>query len=131
MNPKIKKTILFIEDEPNVQDIYKTKLGQGGYKVIIANSGITGFDLAIKKKPDLILLDLILPLKEGFVVLKELKDHPKTKSIPVIILSNLGQEYEKKMGKSLGADLYLSKTDVTPNEVLKIVKEFLGEQDTN
>lgn len=125
---KFKKIILLIEDEKDVREIYKTKFEKEGYKVITASSGTVGLNLAIKKKPDLILLDLILPLKEGFVVLKELKDHPKTKSIPVIILSNLDQEYEKKMGKSLGADLYLSKTDVTPDEVLKIVKEFLAKK---
>jgi len=125
MPKKSNKTILLVEDEADVQDIYKTKLKKKGYKVITANSGTEGVDMALHKKPDLILLDLILPLKEGFTVLEELKRNPKTQPIPVAILSNLNEDYEIKMGKSLGADAYLTKTGTTPDEVVKAVEEIL------
>lgn len=119
------KKILLVEDEADVQDIYKTKLKNSGYEVIVASSGTEGADLAIHENPDLILLDIVLPIKEGFVVLEELKANPKTKDIPVVILSNLDQDYEVKMGKSLGAEAYLTKAEVTPEEVVQTVNKIL------
>jgi DNA-binding response OmpR family regulator len=125
MPSKTKKTILIIEDEKDVQDIYKTKFEKKGYKILLANSGAIGIDLAIHQTPDLILLDLVLPLKEGFAVLEELKNNPKTKNVPVVILSNLDQDYEIKMGKNLGAEAFLTKAETTPNEVVRVVEEIL------
>ena len=120
-----KKTILLVEDEEDLREIYKTKFSLEGYRVITAKSGTEAIDLAIHRKPDLILLDVILPQKDGFVVLEELKRNPKTKNIPVFILSNLGQDWEIKKGKELGAVKFLVKANVTPKEVIKIVKEIL------
>ncbi len=125
---KNKKKILIVEDEKEVQDIYKTKFKKKGYKILLADSGTMGIDLAMREKPDLILLDLILPLKEGFVVLKALKSNPKTKNIPVVILSNLDQDYEIKMGKNLGAESYLTKVNTTPDDVVRAVEEILGRE---
>jgi len=123
---KAKKTILIVEDEPDVQEIYKTKFEKFGYKVITAKSGTSGIDLTVREKPDLILLDIVLPLKEGFEVLENLKRNPETKDIPVVILSNLDQDYEIKMGKNLGAAAYLTKVDTTPDELVKVVEEILN-----
>ncbi len=126
MSPKTKKTILFIEDEAEIRNIYGAKFRKAGYKVITADSGAKGVELALRKNPDLIFLDLVLPIREGFVVLEELKKNSKTKSIPVVILSNLDQDYEIKMAKNLGAEAYLTKTDTTPDVAVKIVKKILN-----
>lgn len=123
---KNKKTILLVEDEKEICDIYGTKLRKAGYTVITADSGTKGVKLALRKKPDLIFLDLILPIKEGFIVLEELKKNPKTKSIPIVILSNLDQDYEVKMAKNLGATEHLVKVETTPNDVVKIAKKILN-----
>jgi DNA-binding response OmpR family regulator len=123
---KAKKTILIVEDEPDVQKIYKDIFRKKGYKILSADSGVKGLNLAIQKKPDLILLDIILPLKEGFEVLADLKRNKETAAIPVVILSNLEQEYEMSMAEALGAVRYLVKSDVTPKEVVKVVEEILG-----
>jgi DNA-binding response OmpR family regulator len=128
MLPKNKKTILLVEDEEDIRDIYKTKLVKAGYGVAVANSGTKGVDLARKKKPDLILLDIVLPMGEGFSVLEDLKKNSRTKNIPVIILSNLDQDYEKKMARDMGAEEYLTKTNVTPEEVVETIKNIFGKK---
>ena len=128
MLPKNKKTILLVEDEEDIRNIYKTKLVKAGYGVVTANSGIRGVDLARKKQPDLILLDIVLPMGEGFSVLEDLKKNPKTRNIPVVIFSNLDQDYEKKMARDLGAEEYLTKTNVTPGEVVETIKNIFGKK---
>jgi len=120
-----KKIILLVEDEKDLQEIYKTKFIIDGYRVLTAESGLEAIDMALHKKPDLILLDVILPQKDGFSVLAELKSNPKTKDIPVIIFSNLGQDWEVKKGQELGAVKFLTKSNVTPADVVKIVEDIL------
>lgn len=110
----------------DLREIYETKFKLDSYKVIFTDSGATGTELAIKKKPDLVLLDIILPYKNGFAVLEELKSNPKTKDIPVVILSNLGQDWEIKKGRDLGVVKFLTKANFTPKEVVKIVEDILG-----
>ncbi len=124
-NKNFKKTILLVEDEDDLREIYKTKLRLEGYRVITAASGVEAIDLVMHQKPDLILLDVILPQKDGFTVLKELKSNTKTKDIPVIIFSNLGQDWEIKRGEELGAVKFLTKANFTPKEVVKVVEEIL------
>jgi two-component system alkaline phosphatase synthesis response regulator PhoP len=128
MASKNKKTILLVDDEENIREIYKTKLSRDGYRVITSDSGTKGAEMALKKRPDLILLDIVLPMKEGFSVLEDLKKNPKTRKIPVIIFSNLNQDYEEKMAKELGAEAYLVKTNVTPKEVVDALKDILGKK---
>lgn len=120
-----KKKILLIEDEETLVDIYSTKLNLEGFEVIVARDGILGVNLALKHLPDLILLDIILPQRDGFDVLTKLKQNPQTKKIPVIIISNLGQEYEIKKGLSLGAVKFLTKTNYTPAQVVEEIKKVL------
>ena len=123
------KTILFIEDESVLQKTVRETLEQEGYKMISALDGEAGLRLANpldkKNKPDLILLDLILPKINGFDVLKKLKEDQETKDIPVIVLTNL--EGMKDIEKTIeaGATTYLVKANYTLEEVLEKVKNIL------
>ena len=123
------KTILFVEDESVLQKTVRDTLEQEGYKVVSALDGETGLRLANpadeKNKPDLILLDLILPKINGFDVLKNLKEKPVTQNIPVIVLTNL--EGMKDIEKTIdaGATTYLVKANYTLEEVLEKVKNIL------
>lgn len=122
----VKTKVLVIEDEPALLDIYVTKLRMNNFEVLAAKDGIEGVEAAIHDDPDLILLDVLLPFKDGFEVIQDLKSHPKTKSIPVIFLSNLGQEYEVKRGLALGAECFLTKANLTPSRVVEEVNRVLA-----
>ncbi|OIO46283.1 MAG: hypothetical protein AUJ31_02230 [Parcubacteria group bacterium CG1_02_39_15] len=121
------KTILFIEDESALQKTFGEIFKQEGYEMISALDGEIGLRSAKTKKPDLILLDLILPKINGFDVLKQLKEDPDTKEIPVIVLTNLEgmQDIEKVIG--LGATTYLIKANYSLVEVMEKIKKALGE----
>ena len=121
----MEKTILFIEDEAALQKAVGEILKQEGFNVLSALNGIDGLKLAQEKHPDLILLDLILPKKDGFEVLRELKAAEETKDIPVIILTNL--ETAQDIGKALelGATTYLVKANYNLEDVIKKVRETL------
>ncbi|OGV91715.1 hypothetical protein A2783_02040 [Microgenomates group bacterium RIFCSPHIGHO2_01_FULL_45_11] len=120
------KKILFIEDESALQRAATQVLTEEGYRVYSALDGEAGINLAQKEIPDLILLDLILPKKDGFEVLEALKVDQATQKIPVIILSNLegSSDVEKALG--LGATTYLVKTNYRLNEVVEKIKNLLG-----
>lgn len=121
------KKIIFIEDESELQRAVTGILTQEGYLVFSALDGETGVKLVEKEQPDLVLLDLILPKKDGFEVLAELKQNEGTKRIPVIILTNLegGTEIERVL--SLGATTYLVKTNYRLEEVIDKIKQTLGQ----
>ena len=121
----MKKKILIIEDEVYLLEMYKMKFELEGYKVLIARDGQEGIESAVFGKPDIILLDLVMPIKDGYQVLEELKEKDETKKIPVLILSNLGQADEIKKGINNGADKYLIKANMTPNQLVREVKEAL------
>ncbi|MFH1598479.1 MAG: response regulator [Patescibacteria group bacterium] len=117
--------ILLIEDEKMLAEMYRTKFAKEGYKIDLAFDGDEGIRAAKAEKPDIILLDIILPKLDGFLVLKELKDDPVTKNIPVVLLSNLGQDEDIKKGKSLGANDYFVKANHTPAEIVDKVRSVL------
>lgn len=121
------KKILFIEDEAALQKTFSDILQRAGYKIISALNGEIGLRLAKTEKPDLILLDLILPKLSGFEVLEELKKDPQTKDIPVIILTNLEGVGDVDKVLELGATTYLVKAQYTLEEVLEKIKKTLGE----
>jgi len=123
--PKKTPKILMIEDDKFLRKIYKNKLSKEGFEFVEAINGVEGLNKVLSEKPDLVLLDLILPRKNGFDVLIEMKRDSATKKTPVIILSNLGQETDIQRGLSLGAQDYLIKTDVSLSEVINKVKENL------
>ncbi len=119
------KKILFIEDEPSLQKAISEVLTQEGFKVLSAPDGEEGLKSAKAEDPDLILLDLILPKKDGFEVLKELKADEKMKDIPVIVLTNLEGVGDVEKALTLGAKTYLIKANYELEDVLKLVKEHL------
>jgi len=119
------KKILFIEDESALQKTFGDMLKNQGYEMISAINGEIGLRLAKTKNPDLILLDLILPKLAGLDVLKQLKQGPKTKNIPVIILTNLEDMENIEKALSLGATTYLVKASYALEEVMEKIKQTL------
>jgi len=120
-----KKRILVIEDDNILSSMYKTKLESDNYEVTVAVNGIDGLKLANMGNYNLILLDIIMPLLDGFVVLEELKKDSKTKNTPVILLTNLGTEEDVEKGKKLGAVDYIVKANMTPKEINKRIKLYI------
>ena len=121
------KKILFIEDESALQKTFGEILRQEGYEMISALDGETGLRLAKSEKPDLILLDLILPKMPGFDVLKKLKEDNETKDIPVIVLTNLEDIKDVDRAIELGATTYLVKAQYSLEEIVEKIKNALGE----
>jgi len=121
------KKILFIEDEPALQRAASAILTQEGFQVMLALNGEEGIQTALREKPALILLDLILPKKDGFEVLEALKKDPDTKDIPVIILSNLEGSTDVERAISMGATTYLVKANYRLEEVLQRIREIIGQ----
>jgi DNA-binding response OmpR family regulator len=121
------KKILFVEDESALQKTFGEILKQEGYEMISALDGEIGLRLAKTKKPDLILLDLILPKIHGFEVLKKLKEDDETKGIPVIVLTNLEGIGDVNKAIELGATTYLVKADYSLEEVVEKIKKALAE----
>lgn len=119
------KKILFIEDEPGLQKALCEALRNAGYEVVSALDGEEGLRIARRDIPDLILLDLILPKKDGFEVLRELKGDSRTASIPVIVLTNLEGNQEVQKALEHGAASYLIKTNYALYEVIEKVGEIL------
>jgi len=123
--PKKKRNILIVEDEPFLVEMYKARFEQEGYKVTIAVNGSQVTETVKKLKPDLVLLDVVMPEKDGYTVLKELKKDKETKAIPVLVFSNLGQDDEIKKGMELGADLYFIKSNYTPSQLVTEVEKLI------
>jgi DNA-binding response OmpR family regulator len=119
------KKILFVEDEPNLQKAIGEILKQEGYEIFGAFDGAEGIALAKKEKPDMILLDLILPKKDGFEVLKEIKADDDIKDTPVIILTNLEGSGDVEKALDLGATTYLVKANYELDDIVAKIKEFL------
>lgn len=119
------KKILFIEDDENLIKSFKGFIENEGFQFFSATDGEKGLESAREIRPDLILLDLILPKKNGFTVLKEVKDDNDLKETPVIILTNLEDEKDIEKTLSLGAYTYLIKANYSLNDIIKKIKEAL------
>lgn len=115
--------ILFVEDEQSLQKTFGDLLRKEGYEVISALDGEAGLRLAKSEKPDLVLLDLILPQKDGFEVLKDLKRDDQTKDIPVLILTNLESPSDVEKAINLGAATFLVKTNYRLEEIMEKIKK--------
>lgn len=122
------KKILIVEDDPILQKAIQEYLSSDGFEVLAASNGEEGVRFALDEIPDLILLDIILPKKNGFEVIKEIKESPKTKNIPVILLTNLGSLSDIEKALELGASTYLVKSDYGLEEISQKIKETLAKK---
>lgn len=120
------KKLLIIEDETVLQDALKKVFSAEGYEVFQAYDGDEGSAFVKDKKPDIVLLDLVLPKKHGFEVLEEMKKSDELKNIPVLILTNLEESEEVMKAIELGARGYLIKANYALSEVLAKVKDIVG-----
>lgn len=120
-----KRKVLVVEDETFLVKIYSVKLKKEGYDVHIATDGEEAVRLAAEVKPDLILLDLILPKLNGFEALERMRANPANKSTPVLVLSNLGQEEDIKRATTLGASDYLVKANFSIQDIVAKIKGVL------
>ena len=125
------KKILIIEDDPFLSEMYAAKFVQNDFQTEVAADGKIGMVKIKANKPDLILLDIVLPKMDGFEMLKKIKEDSKLKKIPVILLTNLGQKNEVEKGLALGADEYIIKAHFTPTAVVAKVKDILSQRTTN
>jgi len=120
------KKILLIEDESALQKSLGDTFRKDGFEVLSALDGETGERLAKSGKPDLIILDLVLPQKDGLDVFQALKDSPETKDIPVVILTNLERIEHVEKVLEMGAKTYLVKANYTLKEILEKIKQILA-----
>ena len=119
------KQILLIEDDPFLIDIYSTKLKDSGFLVEVASDGEQALEKVKAKKPDLVLLDIVLPKVSGWEILRKIKSEANLKGLKIIILSNLGQKEEVEKGVDLGVSKYLIKAHYTPSQVVEEIKEII------
>lgn len=121
MNPS---TVLIVDDSPTAQRLIRMAVEAGGYRVLTASDGNEAIDVAIRERPDLVLLDIILPRKNGFQVCRHLKALPETCGIKVVLLSSKSHEMDILWGKRQGADGYLTKP-FEPNQLLDCIESAL------
>lgn len=124
-----KKTILVIEDEPFLGDVLCEKLQAEGYEAILISDGAQGLKEMAERKPDLVLLDIVLPTMNGYEVLEARKNNPSIASIPVIIISNSGQPVEMSRTRSLGVVDTIIKAQMDPDDVLAKVRGYFKADD--
>lgn len=118
--------IAIIEDDQVISQMYRMKFEADGFEVQLADNGKRGVALVESFRPDIILLDLKMPLMDGAEALAEIRAHDWGKHIPVIILTNLGEEEAPRELRALGIHSYIVKADLTPRQVVSRVKEALG-----
>lgn len=118
-------SILIVEDEDFLTQALKDNLIIEGYAIDVAKNGEEAIERIEKKKPDLILLDILMPKVDGFYVLEKIKNNPKWKLIPVIVLSNLGEDTAIKRALDMGADDYFVKSQHPIEEVIERVKDYI------
>ena len=120
------KTILLIEDDPFLADVYSTKFREVGFEIDVATDGQEGLKKIKAKKPDLLLLDIVLPGINGWEILETIRKEEVLKDLKIIILSNLTEKEEVEKGLELGVTKYLIKARYTPTEAVEEVKKILG-----
>lgn len=124
---KIQKPLIcLIDDDETILKMYRLKFEIDGFRVICAQNGDEGLTLIKKQKPDIVLLDIIMPNVDGFQVLKRLKAKEETRQIPVILLTNLDSPEDRRRSCELGALYFLPKAEYLPKDVSNLVKEILA-----
>lgn len=122
--------ILIVEDDQFLRELIVQKLTKENFDIVEAQDGEEGIKMIQTENPDIVLLDLILPGIDGFEVLSRAKNDPKTAHVPIIILSNLGQEEDVQRGLQLGAVDYMVKAHFTPGEIVERVRSILDKGGT-
>lgn len=117
--------VLIVEDDSLIGKVYSTRLSKDGHKVFLAEDGAIGLALAKKEKPQVILLDIMMPKISGLDVLAELKKDPNTKNITILVYSNLANEQQIAKAKSLGAKEFISKSSLGPQQVVAKIESYL------
>lgn len=118
------KKVLIVEDDEHISKVYAIKLLKEGIEVSLARDGEEAM-VKVLERPDVIILDLMIPKKDGFSVLEDIKKNPELSRIPIIILSNLGQQQDQERAMALGANEYLVKVDYPIQDVIEKVKGYL------
>ncbi len=124
------KKVLIVEDDIYLANAYRVKLTKAGFDVKNAFDGQEAIDILQTYTPDIILLDIVMPRKDGFATLEEIKSNEKWKNIPVILASNLGQREDREKGISLGAVEFFTKTDFTLNNLIEKINGITQPQPT-
>jgi len=119
------KKVMIVEDDEYISKVYEIKFAKEGITISIARDGEEAVKKIADEVPDLILLDLMIPKKDGFAVLEEIKKKPKLAKIPVIVLSNLGQATDVERAQKLGASEFLIKVDHPIQDVIDKVHHYL------
>lgn len=117
--------ILIAEDDKTLIKLYTKKFEKSGFEVILAGNGEEAIERARKEKPDIIILDVMMPIMNGFQALKMLKKYEETNCIPVVIISNYGEVPNVTTGLNCGATDYLIKVEHTPEEIVEMVRDIL------
>lgn len=120
------KKVLLVEDEEIMINLLQKKLVQEGYEVLVARNGEEGLSMMKEVKPDIVLLDIIMPKMSGFEVMEEVRKDTELKKIPIVVISNSGQPVELDKAKELGARDWLIKTEFDPQEVIEKVIRQIG-----
>jgi CheY-like chemotaxis protein len=120
-----KPLVLVVEDDTFLSSVHKNKLAKEGFEVVITGNGREALQFAKERRPDIILLDLIMPVMDGFETLKALKADPALREVTVIILSNLSQEEDKQKFLDMGAVEYVVKANVSFSQVVEKVRQYL------
>jgi two-component system alkaline phosphatase synthesis response regulator PhoP len=119
------KTILLVDDDFTLREMYGERLKAEGFQIVQASDGEEALQMAKKTKPNVILLDIMMPKINGFDVLKQLKADEELKEIPVLVLTALIQEVDKIQGQKLGCDGYIVKSETMPGEVVEKIKKVI------
>lgn len=119
------KKILLVEDDPFLVDIYITKLSKEGFEVLVAQDGQEALNKLKEQKPDLMVLDIVLPQIDGWAILRKIREESRLKNLKVIVLSNLGQKADVERGRRFGVEKYLIKAHFTPSEVIEEIKKTI------
>lgn len=126
MSDASQKTILLVEDDDRLANVYETRLQAEGFKTKRVANGEDALAAALQVKPDLILLDVMMPKVSGFDVLDILRNTPETTNVKIIMLTALSQDSDRERAKSLGVDDYLIKSQVVIADVVDKINEHLG-----
>lgn len=125
---KTKKNVLIVDDDDFLLEMYALKFKEAGFEVSIAQTGREAIEKTKEIHPDIVLLDIVLPEKDGFEVLQEIKNTGAEKKPMVIMLTNLGQKDDTDRSMRLGADDYIVKAHFTPSEVVQKVNKLFAKQ---